>query len=78
LSGSAFFTAVIIISLEFRLQPLINNAGRTTAAGYRITLPDLSEAKAQAAGVTLAQILPVNALDLSPLSVPSSLSEKSL
>ncbi len=44
------------------------------AAGYRVTLTDLSEAnlalaaeKAQAAGVTLAQILPVNALDLSPL-----------
>jgi S-adenosylmethionine-dependent methyltransferase len=44
------------------------------AAGYRVTLADLSKAnlalaaeKAQAAGVTLAQILPVNALDLSPL-----------
>jgi S-adenosylmethionine-dependent methyltransferase len=44
------------------------------AAGYRVTLTDLSAAnlalaaeKAQVAGVTLAQILPVNALDLSPL-----------
>ena len=47
------------------------------AAGYRVTLTDLSAAnlalaaeKAQAAGVTLTQILPVNALDLSPLGAP--------